>query len=81
MAKLSTQERRDLQGFLDDDLLEFIMDEHTPPKRTPTMSYVGSEAISSPALPELTEKELDEIFSKALEQHLKKRRFFGRKGS
>ena len=45
------------------------MDKRTPPKRTPTMSYAASEAIFSPALPELTEKELDELFSKAFEQH------------
>ena len=49
------------------------MDERTPPKRTPTMSYVASEAISSPALPELTEKELDELFSKTFEQHEQQR--------
>ena len=64
MAKLSTQERQDLQGFLDDDLLEFVMDE-----RTPTTSYAASGAILSPALTELIEKELDELFSKAFEQH------------
>ena len=67
MAKLSTQERQDLQGFLDDDLLEFVMDKRTPPERTPTTSYAASGAILSPALPELTEKELDELFSKAFE--------------
>ena len=69
MAKLFTQERRDLQGFLDDNLLEFIMEECMPPKCTPTMSYAASEAIFSPALPELAKRELDELFIKAFEQH------------
>ena len=59
MLNLSTQEIEKLQGFLDDKLLQFILDEHTP----------TNNCISSPTLPEFTEKELDELFNTAFEQH------------
>ena len=61
MSSLSTQDIEDLHGFLDDKLLQFISD-----KRPPT-----TNDVSSPTLPELTEKELDELFNTAFEQHEK----------
>ena len=62
MTNLSTQEIQELHGFLDDDLLEFISD-----KRTPTTNDVVGKTFS-PTLPELTEKEIDELLNKAYEQ-------------
>ena len=51
MSSLSTQDTEDLHGFLDDKLLQFISDKHPP----------TTNDVSSPILPELTEKELDEL--------------------
>ena len=59
MSNLSTQEIEKLQGFLDDKLLQLISDERTP----------TSNRVSSPFLPEFTEKELDEVFNTIFEQH------------
>ena len=59
MSNLSTQEIEELQGFLDDKLLQFISDERAP----------TTNCISSPTLPEFTEKEIDELFNTAFEQH------------
>ena len=59
MLNLSTQEIEELQGFLDDKLLQFISDERVP----------TTNCVSSPTLPEFTEKELDELFNTAFEQH------------
>ena len=59
MSNLSTQEIEKLQGFLDEKLLQLISDERTP----------TSNCVSSPFLPEFTEKELDELFNTTFEQH------------
>ena len=59
MSSLSTQDIKDLHGFLDDELLQFISDERMP----------TNNDVSSPTLPELTEKGLDELFNTGYEQH------------
>ena len=55
MSNLSTQEIEKLKGFLDDKLLQFILDERAP----------TNNCISSPTLPKFT----DELFNTAFEQH------------
>ena len=59
MLNLSTQEIKELQDFLDDKLLQFILYKHAP----------TTDCVSSPTLPEFMEKELDELFNTAFEQH------------
>ena len=64
MANFYMWEREELCDFLDTKLLQFISDECTP-----TASYT-TETTSNPTLPELTEKELNELlFIKDFEQH------------
>ena len=59
MLNLSTQKIKELQGFLNDKLLQFSSDEHTP----------TTNCVSSPTLPQFMAKELDELFNTAFEQH------------
>ena len=60
MASLSETEQ--LRDFLDDDLLLFLSDEHTPTsEHTPTRTFIDSNS------PQLTEKETDD-FSTAFEE-------------
>ena len=59
MSNLSIQEIEELQGFLYNKLLQFILD-----KRMPT-----TNCVSSPPLLEFTEKELDKLFNTTFEQY------------
>ena len=61
MASLSEIEQ--LRDFLDNDLLLFLLDEHTPTSEyTPTSTFINNSA------PQLTEKEIDKIFNSAFEE-------------
>ena len=63
MASLSEIEQ--LCDFLDDDLLLFLSDEHTPiSEHTPTSIFINSSALSS--APQLTEKEIDDFLTMLL---------------
>lgn len=59
MLNLSTQKIKELQGFLNDKLLQFSSDEHTP----------TTNCVSSPTFPQFMAKELDKLFNTAFEQH------------
>ena len=59
MLNLSTQKIKELQGFLNDKLLQFSSDEHTP----------TINCVFSPTLLQFMAKELDELFNTAFEQH------------
>ena len=59
MASLSEIEQ--LRNFLDNDLLLFLSDEHTPTsEHMPTSTFVDSSA------PQLTEKEIDDFLTMLL---------------
>ena len=56
MSNLSTQDIKELQGFLDDELLQFILDNYMP----------TTNCVSSTTLPEFMENELDELLTQLL---------------
>ena len=61
MASLSEIEQ--LRDFLDDDLLLFLSDEHTPTsEHKPTRTFIDSNAL------QLIEKETDDFFNNAFEE-------------